>query len=94
MLALIHSLIFTLVFQGLAVLAFCCLLKMLMDYVAITNNYLRLLTSPIVTLTRMITPIAIPRNWHFVLAAVWLLVARVALYMCASAYGWLPVVTK
>jgi hypothetical protein len=92
-----HAVVFTFVFQGLALWALCCLAKVITDFMWPRPNSLRAashhITSPALALTRLITPAIIPVSLHLVLAAFWLLVARVAFYMVAAAYGLLPTVT-
>lgn len=92
-----HALLFNFVFQGLAVLALCCLAKAILDFAHLKKNPLQkplhLITSPILKITTLVTPALIPKTLHIFLAALWLLVARVGFYMVAGAYGLLPAVT-
>jgi hypothetical protein len=92
-----HAMLFTVVFQGLALWAFFCLAKAIMDLARLKANSLHTalhhITSPALALTGLITPAIIPASVHLFLAAFWLLVVRVAFYMGAAAYGLLPVVT-
>jgi hypothetical protein len=92
-----YALLFAIIFQGLAVWALCCVVEALLDLIPIKNNALQILfgriTSPILTLTRLITPALAPKSLHIYLAALWLLTARVVLYLGAGAYGLLPSVT-
>lgn len=94
---MMYALLFATVFQGLAVWALCCVVKALLDLIPIKSDVLQILlgrvTSPILTLMRVITPALIPKSLHIYLAALWLLTSRVALYLGAGAYGLLPSVT-
>jgi hypothetical protein len=91
-------LLFTVVFQGLAVWALCCLTTALLDFFPLKNNPLQKLlnhiTFPIFKVTEIVTPTLIPKYFYMFLAAVWLLVARVGFYLVTAAYGWLPMVTS
>ncbi len=88
-----HALLFNFTFNGLAVLALCCLAKAILDFAHLKNKPLHLITSPILKITTLVTPALIPKTLHIFLAALWLLVARVGFYMVAGAYGLLPAVT-
>jgi hypothetical protein len=92
-----YGLLFTLLFQGLAVFAALCLilaiLKLIPKVPTQLNLFLMNLLSPIVSLIAIITPTIVPPRLHLLFAAFWLLVLRVGVYLAASAYGLLPVVT-
>jgi hypothetical protein len=92
-----YALLFAMIFQGLAVWAFCCLVKALLDLIPVKSNALQILfgriVSPMLKLIGLITPSLVPRSAHVYLAALWILTARVALYLGAGAYGLLPSVT-
>jgi hypothetical protein len=92
-----YGLLFTLLFQGLAVFAALCLilaiLKLIPKVPTQLNLFLMKLLSPIVSLVAIITPTIVPPRLHLLIAAFWLLVLRVGVYLAASAYGLLPVVT-
>lgn len=91
-------LLFTLVFQGLAFWALCCVAKAISDFLPLKNNPLQKplhhITSPILKVTTLITPALIPKSLHIVFATFWLLAARVEFYLAASTYGLLPAVTS
>lgn len=93
-----HWLVFTLIFQGLAAWALCCLAKALLDVspgkLRALRNVLGHITFPILSVMRLITPEVIPKTLHIYLAAIWLLTARVAIFVAAGAYGLLPVATS
>jgi hypothetical protein len=93
-----HALLFTFIFQGLAILAFCCLVKAILDFTPLKRTALQKpllrITSPILKVTHLITPTLIPQTLHIFLAAIWLLAARVAFYMGAAAFGLLPAIAS
>ncbi len=89
-----YSLLFAIVFQGLAVLAAVCvvvgILKLIPIIPASIYQVLQKLVSPVCFVVAIITPTAVPQALHLGIAAFWLLVLRVGLYMGAGAYGLLP----
>jgi hypothetical protein len=90
--ASLHAFVFLSIFHGLALVACCCLAKAVLDFVT-TKTPLHYITSPVLKVTSLITPAIIPNSLHLFLAIIWLLTARVALYLGAGAYGLLPAVT-
>ena len=91
------SFVFTVLFQGLAVWAAVCLVfavVQLAPQLALPlHDILNAIAYPVLAVVKLITPSLVPEAMHAVLAAFWLLTARVAFYMVAAAYGWLPAVT-
>ncbi len=89
-----NALLFTIVFQGLAILALCCLLRAGLDMLTLPKSslyqVLKSLTSPILKITSFVTPIIIPTYLHIFLSTIWLLLLRVAFYWAVAAFGLLP----
>lgn len=90
---MIHALLFAIVFQGLAVVAGCVLLRMLIPKDNVVASTLRAVTDPIYAVVSIITPALLPSWSHGFLAMLWLLILRVVFYMAMGAYGLLPQVT-
>lgn len=93
-----YALLFTIVFQGLAVWALCCFAKAVLDFTPLQKSPLQTLlarvTTPVLQITNLITPSLIPNSLYMILAALWLLGLRLWIYVTAGAYGLLPVVAS
>ncbi len=89
---MIHALLFAIVFQGLAVLAGCVLLRTVLLRKQPVATVLDYVTTPICTAVTAVTPALWPAWCHGILAIVWLLFLRVVFYMVMGAYGLLPAV--
>lgn len=89
-----YALLFTIVFQGLAILAVLCLIagafKFLPNLLSPLRQLVTKLVSPVFAIVRAITPNIVPSHLHPILATFWLLTLRVGLYLSAGAYGILP----
>lgn len=92
-----HALLFTLVFQGLAVLAAFCVVAAIVSAISFVpqmiSQSLAKILSPILRGVDAITPAVVPKALNPFIAAFWLLLVRVGLYLGAGAYGLLPTVT-
>jgi hypothetical protein len=93
-----YALLFTLVFQGLAFLAALCVVGAVLSATPFVppmlSQSLARLLSPIFRGVDTITPAVVPKALNPFIAAFWLLILRVGLYLGAGAYGLLPAVTS
>jgi hypothetical protein len=93
-----YALLFTLLFQGLAALAALCVVAAIVSktpFLATSfSQALARVLWPIFRGVDTITPAVVPKALNPFIAAFWLLILRVGLYLGAGAYGLLPAVTS
>lgn len=93
-----YALMFNFIFQGLAVVAAVCVAATVVRLVPFVpqslSSQIAKALSPVLRVVEAITPSIVPRAMHLAIAAFWLLLLRVGLYLGAGAYGLLPPVTS
>lgn len=87
---MIHAALFAFVFQGLALLAGCVVLHMMLPGNNLVESVLRRVTGPVYKSVAALTPAILPRCSHGALAIFWLLSLRLAFYLGLGAFGLLP----
>jgi hypothetical protein len=87
---MIHAVLFAIVFQGLAILAACMVLRMALPKVGAVTIVLRYITNPVYSSVAAITPAVLPPWCHGALAIFWLLSLRLGFYLMLGAFGLLP----
>jgi hypothetical protein len=87
----LYTFLFALIYQGLALWA-----GVLIAYGILKplRTFISKICVPALWLTAKVTPAEVPRCWHAFLAASWILVLRVCLYLQLGAYGLLPAVVS
>jgi hypothetical protein len=92
------ALLFTLVFQGLAVVAALCVLAAIVQVLPFMpkplSALLSKLASPVLLVVHAITPLAVPRALHLTIAVFWLLLLRLGFHLAAGSFGLLPAITS